>query len=259
MTHKFARNLFLAASCAAMFTLPLSADSLENLINTDGSLQVGDVVFSDFTFAATCYENGKTANCAALINAGDISGFNSENNPGSIAITADTSNGMDGFEITSSLKTTSDGTNSYGVDISLTYDANIVGSTNEISDVYLGATALLNPPCLVGQTCPPTPSVTIEETVDNTSGGFLNLAQVTDPPPSLSDQIAITPVTGVEVTKDIDLNSGAGMSGGTDDYASSTTIIQQLSQVPEPRAYAAVLGLFFALFFVVKRRRQQTA
>lgn len=262
MTHNFARTLILAAGIAAIVTLPASAVSLDSLLggaeNSANSLTVGDVNFYDFGFSAVC--SGGTgvnfsASCAALVTDGLITGITSEADPTPLQIVATTVNGLDGFTIQGNLGAFSDGTSATVLDITLTYDAAIVGSSNKITDVHLGATSSMNPSCSVGQTCPPVPSLDIEETVNDSNGNFLNLLQVTDPPPSLSDAITISPVSGIEVTKDIDLNSGAGSNGGTVDFAKTTTITQQLSQVPEPRAYAAVLGLFFAAFFVIKRRQ----
>jgi hypothetical protein len=258
--HKFSRYLILAICFGAISMFPAAADTLESLLGVpeSGGLTVGDVVFYDFGFSATCSGGtgaAATTSCAQLISDGLIptGGIVSESNPGAIQISPDTNNGMDGFKITGPLETISDGTTATTLDISLTYDAAIVGS-GELTDVFLGATAGFNgPPALPG------PSLSIEETVDGSSGNFLNSLEVTDPPPSLSATIPIPGVTGVEVTKDIFLDSGAGSTSDVPDFAKTTTIIQQLSQVPEPRAYAAVLGLFFAFFFVIKRRRQQTA
>lgn len=265
MTHKLTRTLIFAVCCAAISMLPVSAVSLSSLLGVSeaGGLQVGDVVFYDFGFSATCSGGtggSASTNCATLVGDGLIQGITSETNPNPLSIVPDTAGGLDGFALQGSLKAISDGTSATLLDITLTYDAAIVGSTNLITDVHLGATSSLNPQCKVGATCPPVPSLAIEETVNDSNGNFLNLLQVTDPPPSLSDAVILTPgVPAIQVVKDINLNSGAGSSGGTFDFAQTTTITQQLSQVPEPRAYAAVMGLFLGLFFVIKRRRQQTA
>jgi hypothetical protein len=241
---------------------PAAADTLKSLLGVpeSGGLQVGDVVFYDFGFSATCSGGtgaAATTNCAQLVSDGLITGITSATNPTSLSIVPDTANGMDGFTLQGSLKTISDGTTATTLDITLSYDATIVGSGDTINGMVLGATGGFNPAAAL-----PGPSLSIEETVDNLAGGgFLTNLQVTDPPPSLaaSAPILLGGVTGVEVTKDIDLDSGAGSNGGVGDFATSTTITQQLSQVPEPRAYAAVLGLFFAFLFVMKRRGQQTA
>jgi hypothetical protein len=261
--HKFSRYLILAICFGAISMFPAAADTLESLLGVpeSGGLTVGDVVFYDFGFSASCSGGtgaAATTSCSQLVSDGLIGpgGIASSSDPGAIQISPDTSNGMDGFKITGDLETISDGTTATTLDISLTYDAAIVGP-GQISDVFLGATAGFN-----GVPSLPGPSLSIEETVDDASGNYLNSLKVTDPPPSLAATITLPPIpaiTGIEVTKDISLDSGAGSTSGVPDFAKSTTIIQQLSQVPEPRAYAAVLGLFFAMFFVIKRRRQQTA
>jgi hypothetical protein len=241
VTHKFAKFLFLAATSAAISTLPLGAVTLQSLIN-GGSFLDNGIEFSDFTYSVSCSTGASLSACEGN---SQISGID----PHDINITPDATGSPAGWQLTGGPEVISNGTTATTLDITLTYDAQVVGS-NLIGDVFLGADTVINPAGGIP------PIVTVGETVDNLNGGaFLGNLQVTDPPPVLSDEINISPVSGVFVTKDIDLNSGAG----TDYYANVTTINQQLSQVPEPRAYAAVLGLFFALFFVIKRRREQTA
>lgn len=247
-----------------MSTLPLGAVSLDSLLTPGATLTVGDVTFSDFSFSASC-ANGSDTSCASLVSDGDITGILSETDAGSLSITPDTNNGMDGFTIGGSLKVNEAGGNATTLDITLDYTATITGSSNLLDDMYLATTTALNPPCTAGSSsCPSNPSVTIEESVTNGASPYNELAylQVNDPPPSLTDMVNFSSdVSSVSVVKDIDLDSGNGTAGdpATPDYASATSIVQQLSQVPEPRAYALALGLFFALLVVIKRRRQQVA
>jgi hypothetical protein len=251
--------MILAVCCAAISMLPLSAASLNSLLGSTPAtgLVVGNVDFYDFSFSASCAGEGTVFSCSQLISDGFITGIGSETNPGSLQISPDTAGGLDGFNVTGALKTIADGSNPTTMDITLTYDAEIVQpSSNLIGDVYLEGSVALNPACTSGS-CPPNPSIAISETVTSTGVGQIGFLQVTDPPPVMADLINLsTDVSSLSVTKDIDLDSGTGTNGGTADYASVTTITQQLSQVPEPRAYAAVLGLFLALFFVIKRRKQ---
>jgi hypothetical protein len=263
VTHKFSRLIKLAVCCAAISMLPLSAASLESLLGVGpgSGLVVGDVDFYDFDFDVSCTggAGGSITDCGTLQSMGLVTGIN----PMSISIAPDTNGGMDGFEITTPLKATADSSgDSTTVDMTLSYDAEIVDSSNTIGDVLMQGSVGLNPVCHVGQTCPPNPSVVVSETVFNGSSPFnqIGVLQISDPPPVLSDLIDLsTDVSSLSVLKDIGLNSGTGFSGGTPDFADITALTQQLSQVPEPRAYAAVLGLFFAIFIVIKRRRQQTA
>jgi hypothetical protein len=263
VTHKFSRIIILAVCCAAISMLPLSAASLESLLGVPASsgLIVGDVDFYDFDFDVSCQggSGGSITSCATLQTDGLVSGVN----PAAISISPDTNGGMDGFEITTPLKATADGNGDpTTVDMTLSYDAEIVNSSNTIGDVLMEGSVGLNPNCPMGGSCPPNPSVVVSETVFNGSSPFnqIGVLQITDPPPVLSDLINLsTDVSSLSVLKDIGLNSGSGSSGGTPDFASITSLAQQLSQVPEPRAYAALLGLFFAIFIVIKRRRQQTA
>lgn len=262
MFHKLSTALLLAACCGALSTLPLSADTLEDLL-TGGSLTVGDVTFSDFTYSVSCTSGAgdasTVAGCGALTSGGGspyslITGID----PNGITISPDTVGGLVGWELTGGPTVYEYNGVATTLDITLTYDAT-VNDSSEISDVNLGAVTALNPPCTTGQTCAPNPSVSIGETVDDQYGNFLGNLEVTNPPPVLSDAITISPVSGVSVTKDIDLNSGTGTNGGVVDYAGVSTISQQLSEVPEPRALSLALGLLIGMVFVVRRRRQQTA
>jgi hypothetical protein len=132
-------------------------------------------------------------------------------------------------------------------DITLGYT--VTASAGLISDLHLGVGgAALVPP--TGST---PPEFTIGESTNAPGAGSLS---VTDPPPSFTASLDLpTPVASLSVVKDISLISGSGLG----DRASFSILTQSFSQVPEPRAYAAVLGLFFAMLFVIKRRRQQTA
>jgi hypothetical protein len=264
VTHNFARTLILTACFAAIVTLPAGAVSFDSLIgSTEGSassLTVGDINFYNFELGVSCGNTGvPTGMCQTLINDGAIAGILSATDPGGELTVNGVSNAAgDGFTINGGITTYEFDGAATTLDLSLTYDAAIIGPVAPINDVYLEATDALNPPCNPPAPCPSVPSVLISETVTNGSSPFnqVGFLQVNDPPPVFTDMIDLTQnVNSVSVLKDIDLDSGAGVG----DYANTTSITQQLSQTPEPRAYAAVLGLFFALFFVIKRRGQQTA
>jgi hypothetical protein len=238
-------------------TLSLSAVPLSTLLGTSqsGGLVVGDKVFYNFGYNVSCSGGAGITDCNTLVSDGLITGIN----PTNIQINPDTTfAGLFGFDFTSPLEAISDGTNNTTVDITLTYDAAVTaaGGTNLISDVHLMGSDVRNP-----NTNQNPPSVSIGESVFNLiGGGFLGNLQITDPPPSLSAAVTLsTPVASIAVLKDIRLASGAGTSGGAADFANLTSMSQLLSQVPEPRAYSAIVALFvIGLFFTNRKKRQQT-
>jgi hypothetical protein len=152
----------------------------------------------------------------------------------------------------------SDGTNNVTAEITLTYDAIVVGSSNLISDVHLMGSDARNPPNSQNP-----PEISIGESVyDLNTLNFLGALQIQDPPQNLGASLTFCQTcatTGIFVQKDILLESGAGTFGGAADYANLTTMSQLLSQTPEPRAYAFLLVGFFGIFVAINRRRRQTA
>ncbi len=261
MTHKLTRTLIFVACSAAISLSPLAADDLGNYLSsigggaydsngssfTDGNLSITFTFYSD---TVTCFDpvHGAVA-CP--------SGVASPTGPDALSlfqstvVSAPGLPSLDGFTLQGTVQAQSE-LDSYGnlesttEDITLEYT--VTDNSGSISDLHLGVGGA----SLTGATSDP-PEFTVGESTDAPGAGSIS---VTDPPPSFTDQINLpTPVSTLTVAKDISLISGSGLG----DQASFSILTQSFSQVPEPRAYAAVLGLFFALFFVIKRRRQQTA
>lgn len=261
MTHKFSRTLILAACTAAISMLPLAADPLSDYLTSVGggdyvsngtTFTDGDktIKFNSYSLSVTCFDT---------VLATDITcptGSFAPTTPGGLNVVGSdtvsvTGAGLYGFTLQGLVQAKSfmNGADQVDVteDIGLTYT--VTASAGLISDLHLGVGGA----SVTGTTTNP-PAILITESTNDPGAGSLS---VTDPPPTFTAQLNLPSpyVSSLVVTKDISLESGAG----TNDQASFSVLEQSFSQVPEPRAYAAVLGLFCAAFFVIKRRRQQTA
>lgn len=258
MTHKLSRLLLLAASSVAISIAPLSADNLQNYLNgtdsgsngntfTDGSLSI---TFTGYSDTVTCSEGVTVVACnptdyaplaASTITINPSDGGSSLLNP---AVPGFVLSGT--FLAQSYLDPTTGQYVNVDEDIQLTYTVtDTQGAINGI-DLALGS-PVINP------SGAEPPEINVGE---STSQFPTDVLQVTDPPPTTVDTLTLpTTASTLTVSKDITLISGAGQN-----YKASFSALEQgFNTVPEPRAYAAVLGLLFALFFVIKRRRQQTA
>lgn len=262
MTHKFTRTLILAACSAAICSMPLAADTLAQYLpgGTDASFTDGDktITFTSYTDTVTCVDGTTGANLTC-----PVTGAFTPTSAAGLTVTpssTDTVTGLnlDGFTLSGNVSVMSYKVGNDWVDVTqdihLAYT--VTATAGEISDVHLGVGGAAITP--LGTTSVP-PDITISESTNIPGVGSL---VVTDPPPSFLATLNLPPAdytTTLKITKDIALESGAGQTNGVGWGASFSALEQSFSQVPEPRAYAAVLGLFFALFFVIRRRRQQTA
>ncbi len=263
MTHKFTRTLILAACSAAISIFPLAADTLNQYLpgGSDASFTDGDktITFTSYSDTVTCVDGTTGANLTCPVTGAftPTSAAGLTVNPSS----TDSVTGLhlDGFTLSGNVSVMSyELPNGDWVDVTqdiqLAYT--VTATAGEISDVHLGVgSAAITP---LGTKSVP-PEITVSESTNIPGVGSL---VVTDPPPSFLATLNLPPAdytTSLSVTKDIALESGAGQTNGVGWGASFSALEQSFSQVPEPRAYAAVLGLFFALFFVIRRRRQQTA
>lgn len=266
MTHKLTRTLILAACSAAISILPASADSLAAYLNANDTGSSGltftdgdkTITFTSYTDTVTCVDGttGASLTCP-------VTGAYTPATAAGLTVNASSSDSvtglnLDGFTLSGNVSVMSYKVGGDWVDVTqdiqLTYT--VTATAGEISDVHLGVGGAAITPN--GTTNVP-PEITIVESTNAPGVGSL---VVTDPPPSFVATLDLPPAdytTSLAVTKDIALQSGAGETSGVGWGASFSALEQSFSQVPEPRAYAAVLGLFFALFFVIRRRRQQTA
>lgn len=234
---------------------PLAADTLNQYLpgGSDASFTDGDktIVFSSFSETVTCYDpvKGIDVTCAT--------GSYNPTTAAGLTVTPSSTNsitglGLYGFTLQGLVQVKSF-LDSYGnyVDVTedISLDYTVTASAGLISDLHLGVGGA----SVTGTTSNP-PSILVTESTNDPGAGSLS---VTDPPPTFTAALNLpTPyLSSLIVYKDISLESGAAQY----DQASFSGLEQSFSQVPEPRAYAAVLGLFFAAIFVIKRRRQQTA
>ena len=265
MTHNLTRTLILAACSAAISLLPASAATLDTYLNAGGTASSGvnftdgdkTITFTGYTDTVSCFDPAHPADACTPI----PFGANAPLSMSAITVnpsSTDSQSGLDlyGFTLSGSFKAQSyqlgngdwiDVTN----DIKLNYT--VTATAGLISDLHLA---------LGGEGLVPTGSVPPEILVSESTIPNVGTLTVTDPGPNQSYALILSPsqyTTSLKVTKDITLESGAGVVSGLPFTAQFSALEQSFSEVPEPRAYAAVLGLFFAAFFVVRRRRQQTA
>jgi hypothetical protein len=253
---KFRTTLVISAA----FTLSLSAATFDNTAttldqltgpNSGNTFQVGDKIFSDFTWSYTCSD---LSLCTGYT-------------PSQITVTPFDVNGELGFSLGTSLSVSS---NTAGenvtLDATLDYEGATVSGQPLISDVLLEASSTIKPTGSTGA-----PGITIGETVSNPSNLGQQYATLTvfNPPPVLTDMAIINPtVSAVFVQKDIDLQSGTGCNNGTTyescttpgavvDFANVTTITQALSQVPEPSFYGILAVALAGLFWTIRREKRQ--
>jgi hypothetical protein len=236
--------------------LPLAADTLNEYLpgGTDASFTDGDktIVFESFTDTVTCYDPVKGIDVSCAL------GSYNPTTPAGLTVAPSTSVSVTGLDLPGftleGLVQVKSFVDSYGNYVDVTSDIaliySVTATAGEISDIHLGVGGA----SVTGTTSDP-PAILISESTNIVGADSLT---VTDPPPTFTAALTLTPseyTTSATVTKDISLESGAGQF----DQASFSVLEQSFSEVPEPRAYAAVLGLFLAFFFVIKRRRQLTA
>jgi hypothetical protein len=265
VTHNFSRALILAASFAAISMVPAAADTLNQYLNSTDTGSSGltftdedkTITFEFYTDTVSCYDPVAAASVTCPTTA------YSPTTPS--AITVDPSSALSesglhlpGFTLTGSFLAQSyeDAAGNW-VDVTndITLEYTVQATAGLISDLHLalGGEGLIS-------TTPPTvpPEILVSESTSPNVGTLT----VSDPGANQTYSLYLSPsqyTNELEVTKDITLQSGAGETAGLGWSAEFSALEQSFSEVPEPRAYAAVLGLFFALFFVIKRRRQQTA
>jgi hypothetical protein len=256
LTHNFSKVLILAACSAAISISPLAASTLSDYLTevSPGDYVTNGDTFTDGDKTITFDSYSDTVTCFNTVTLADVTcapGVTSPSTPAGLTVNPSSTfsvTGLDypGFTLEGSVSAQgySAGGDIIDVQNDLALIYTVTATAGLISDIHLGVGGV----DLSGSG---------EIQVGETTSTGANIS-VNDPPPGLLTAYApITPpVASMTVTKDILLNSG---SAAGFDLASFSAIEQSFSEVPEPRAYAAVLGLFFALFFVIKRRRQQTA
>lgn len=226
--HTIPRRLFAAAALAALFTVPVRAATLQDLIDNNGTIVVGNKTFSDFGYSTAlgCGPSAATINITGVV-------WNQY---------------LEGIKIVGPLITS--GT----CDVSIEYKVTATGP-QLIKDI--GASFVAHQAGSGG-------IIGIDEAVWD--GGFglgneighssLSLTDTSDPLPEPGDlldwSLTYGPKVSIWVQKDIALVAAADPGS----QVGATTINQQFSQVPEPAHTAlALLGATALGAMVIKRRR----
>ena len=251
----------ITVACAIMIgSLPLSAATLADYlpVGVDGGtgqfafFQDGDkkITFTSFQITATCFDSGGSFTCPA-----DGTAYLPVTAAGLTVLPSDTQGisglGLFGFVLSGVVRATSYIEPAGGPghqagdqvrvidDIQLAYTVEALsGLISDLhlqvgGDVIVGANSSLQ----VGETAQP---------------GSLSL-QVTDPPSNLASTLNIpSPINKLTVTKDITVTADACRNCS----AAFSALEQSFSQVPEPRAYAFILGL--GLLTLLLRRKSET-
>ena len=265
MTHTF-KILFLTVCCVVISMVPAAADPLSDYFNgptvngqvltytgngttfTDGNLQF---TFTGLTINPICTAGGAQVSCSP-----------GSYNPTSAAAlsvvgTSGLGVGFDGFDLQGQVGVTSYDMGDIPVDVTedvdLNYTVTTIDGAATITDAHLSVGACAsdtpgNPPgnCLTGGG-QLVPNMTVNEFFSGT-----NQVISASAPPNILNAMAdfSSPMSSIQVTKDIFLESGAcdNCSVGFSDLK------QYYSQVPEPRTYAWILGL--GLFGLIQLRRR---
>lgn len=228
MNHKFSGTLFLAACCAAISMLPLSATPTcvdgaslayyESL--GSGGCSVGNLVFSNFADNESA-SGGAVAETAAGITVDTL---------GPAGSGASYLNPNDGVEFTAGWDAAAGQT----VDSNIFFTVSLLGGgTEDISDAGLaqlagaagsGSASVIESGCTSSTSCNPLSDQWGLLTVNST-----NYTQTTD-------STGLGPSTFTNVAKDISVSGGSGAS-----FASLSLVQDTFSSIPEPRAVALLL------------------
>ncbi len=281
MTHSFKRILTLVVCCVVLATLPAAADSLANYVGTvtqtgqDLSYAPGSTTFTNgnlifqftgLTITPTCTDSitSVQVNCA-------LGSYNPVNANAVQIIGTQGINGYAGFDLTGQMDVNSyTANNGDQIDVNEDINLNYTVSTNNgaatISDAHLDVSGCVTDPgapaqyqgqggCLSnGSGLPPKLRV-----VENWQGTNQSIT-VQAPPPILNQYVNFLPNTysTLQVTKDIFMDAGA-CSGCSVSFSDLKQYYSQVSPVPEPRAFAWMLGLGILGLAQLRRRLTATA
>jgi PEP-CTERM motif len=225
MYRRVALPLIFALSFA-LAAVAATSDNLQDLVNTGGSLTIGDKVFNNFDFQ----ESGLTS-------------FD----PSQITVTASFVNGIYFLKYTGNMSFVS-ASGPSSADLVLTYTVTaLAGQISMIDQSYTG-----------GGTSG-SAHVSIDETVSHDGivygSSHLEIGDMSDPPSEGTfngDNLDINPPqTSLDVAKDMNF----GLSAANGGQVEISQVAQSFHQVPEPSTVAMLL-IGSALFVCVRRRRR---
>jgi hypothetical protein len=225
MYRRVALPLIFALSFA-LAAVAATSDNLQDLVNTGGSLTIGDKVFNNFDFQ----ESGLTS-------------FD----PSQITVTASFVNGIYFLKYTGNMSFVS-ASGPSSADLVLTYTVTaLAGQISMIDQSYTG-----------GGTSG-SAHVSIDETASHDGivygSSHLEIGDMSDPPSEGTfngDNLDINPPqTSLDVAKDMNF----GLSAANGGQVEISQVAQSFHQVPEPSTVAMLL-IGSALFVCVRRRRR---
>ncbi len=215
--------LALASTFAAKADIQVFTDQaveLDQLISNNGSIQVGDKIFSGFS----------------LIPTGNIL-------PSQIIVTPIQDNYGWGLRFSSENMT------AIGAQVNgfvLQFNVSVAPESNMlISDVHLRYN---------GASFGNGYSEVVETAIDPTTDNVLGQTAVRNPPPELSSGFNLSqPVSELTIVKDVRLTGDTGQRLLSDNTASISWIDQTFSQIPEPSAALLVVAGLFGLVLTTRR------
>jgi hypothetical protein len=244
MTHKFSRFLILAACCAAISMLPLSAlptppacvdgASLLSYEGLSGGCTIGNLLFSNFSDSESPIPGPVTAASITVDTLGP-SGESVYNADNGVAFTAAWI-----------------ATQNQSIDTDILFTVSVVGGgpatltdagLAQLSQVQSTGTASVAEDGCTGAGCNPLTA----------QWGLLTLN--TSTLSETTDTTIYSPTGTVNVAKDIAVTGGTNANG----FAHLSLVQDTFSQVPEPRAVAFLLGLGLVAGGIFRKKFQSVS
>lgn len=283
MTHNLKRILIMAGCCTVISVMPAAADDLANYLTltnasgpgnqvltyagdgstfTNGDLQF---TFTGLTITPTCTDTTTGATIACMYGSYDPTTAAQLNIQGTLGL-----NGYAGFDMTGEFEvdaysyynSTTQTTDTVDVkeDINLNYTVSTISQDPTINGAFLTVDGCVTDPGVQANGCVTTgnnlpPKLRVNESWQPANASI----QVSAPPQNLAQSVAFgTSYNSLQVSKDIFLDSGT-CTNCSASFSDLKQYYSELSQVPEPRAYAWVLGLGLLGLVQLRRRTASNA